>query len=128
MVSKLLCPSEHTLVPGVEELVKVFDAAAADVVVAATPGETTWGGGRQVTDEGVTAIDTAAAAADGDACDGSNSLEADDWGGTNWWSDDKLDEAASATGPGPSCWGRWWFCNRLVLWMIMASLMRDFIN
>ena len=75
--SKLLCPSEHTLVPGVEELVKVFDAAAADVVVAATPGETTGGGGRQVTDEGVTAIDTAAAA-DGDGCDGSNSLEADD--------------------------------------------------
>ena len=32
-----------------------------------------------MTDEGVTAIDTAAAAAaDGDACDGSNSLEADD--------------------------------------------------
>ena len=57
---------------------KVFDAAAADVVVAATPGETTCGGGRQVTDEGVTAIDKAAAAADGDGCDGSNSLEADD--------------------------------------------------
>ena len=56
---------------------KVFDAAAADVVVAATPGETTGGGGRQATDEGVTAIDTAAAA-DGDGCDGSNSLEADD--------------------------------------------------